>query len=376
MEFSQLDSLDGGNSLHGIHFLTKEKRDHLKTHGYVVIENVIPKSLCESTVAEMRDYIAPWPDTAQLPFLRSGVNFSVQLQSQMDIRQHPNLHRTFSELWGTPQLRSSFDRWCYQWVSRGSWRDAERSDADRMHDRIDTPDSLLEKSNRGGRDGLRWHTDADPGESDGSFPGFVQGIVNLIDCTLSCDGGFRAIDGGHRAHKKFFELSASSAPADKGIHMFPDPFIREIVKDGTPYLEDGDVPPTSPFPMPPRHIKCRAGDLILFYSTTPHGNVLPITSDPRANDRACVYVTMAPVEFETHADRSNRIAAFKKQAATSHRAVRGVELFEKYQPYGVEEKTLWAKTHDQFVRKRGECQVSELGMKLLGLDEWDDYLFP
>ncbi|KAJ1553639.1 hypothetical protein HK405_007339 [Cladochytrium tenue] len=350
-------------------FMTPEKHAFLKAHGYVVIEGVVPTDLCSRTVAEMRDYQTSCPDDAT--FLASGVNTSTQLPSLMDIRQHPNLHRAFAELWGTPQLRCSLDRWCY--MRANPYRFTEHSE------RVQAAEGAPEPEEPVWRDGLGWHTDAGPSDFDESFPGFVQGLVNLIDCTLPCDGGFRVIDGGHLAHRRFFETHRTHSRGN--FHNFPEKFIKEIATDGSPYLEDhlrtgggetggGD----GPTPMLPVHVTCRPGDLVLFYSTAPHGNLTPVAGDPRANDRACAYIAMAPARFESPVDLEKRLTAFRSGAATSHRSVRGVVIFKNSSALrGTKKdaKTKGSKGSARFAKPVDSEQLTGLGRKLVGFENWD-----
>src|SRR5579862_6672367 len=93
---------------------TPEHRDQLLTRGFMRVAGVIPAdvtaavldALPEVSVIDYRDP-ATW---YLLPDSYPGIIPSHHHQSQWNLRQHPNLHRVYSELWRTHALWVTMDR--------------------------------------------------------------------------------------------------------------------------------------------------------------------------------------------------------------------------------------------------------------------------
>ena len=93
---------------------TDSHRQQLSDVGVTRVESVIPKDCADAVVralpvvsaVEIGDPTAWYSLPAEYP----GVIPSHHHQSQWNIRQHPCLHRAFSELWGTQMLWVTMDR--------------------------------------------------------------------------------------------------------------------------------------------------------------------------------------------------------------------------------------------------------------------------
>jgi hypothetical protein len=103
-------------------------REVLEEHGVAVIPNILTSEECTMLEAMMWDWLrdlwaddadrishdAPqtWPNLQKLKPLHAGLlqHWGVgQTPQAWYVRAHPNVRRVFEEIWGTPELLSSFD---------------------------------------------------------------------------------------------------------------------------------------------------------------------------------------------------------------------------------------------------------------------------
>jgi hypothetical protein len=160
------------------------------------------------------------------------------------------------------------------------------------------------------------HWDYDPETK----PQNVQGVLALADQTDENMGGFQCIPELYRT----YDTWKLTQPDDRD-HFKPDVTGLQIVK-----------------------VPMEAGDLLIFNSTEPHG-IRPNTSSDKV--RMAQYISMMPAEEENEALREWRITSWKERKAPEGFAFPG-------DPRG------WEQT------KYGTAELSPLGKKLLGLDNW------
>jgi hypothetical protein len=160
------------------------------------------------------------------------------------------------------------------------------------------------------------HWDYDPETK----PQNVQGVLALAEQTDETMGGFQCVPELYRTYDSW----KGSQPEDRD-HFKPDVTGFELVK-----------------------VKMEAGDLLIFNSTQPHG-IRPNNSGTKV--RIAQYISMMPAQEENEELRQWRIRSWKERIAPEGYAFPG-------DPRG------WEKT------KYGTAELSPLGKKLLGLENW------
>ena len=99
---------------HNDQFLTSEQRTHWEEHGYVVLPNIVPQANVDAVINAIWTFLQvdrndpeTWYDA---PISKHGMLEMYQHQSLWDNRQHPDIHRAFTDIWGTEKLWVSIDR--------------------------------------------------------------------------------------------------------------------------------------------------------------------------------------------------------------------------------------------------------------------------
>ncbi len=172
-----------------------------------------------------------------------------------------------------------------------------------------------------------------PERPDFPFPGFihwdydpetrpvnVQGVLALNDQTDEAMGGFQCVPELYRT----YETWKQSQPTDR----------------------DRFQPDVSGFAI--EKVKLRAGDLLIFNSLLPHG-IRPNRSPDRV--RLAQYISMMPAQPENTTLRDWRVRAWHDRIAPEGYAFPG-------DPRGWEQS------------RYPRAELSPLGRKLLGLDDW------
>jgi hypothetical protein len=162
------------------------------------------------------------------------------------------------------------------------------------------------------------HWDYDPETK----PQNVQGVLALADQTDENMGGFQCIPELFRT----YDTWKLTQPADRNRFQ-PDitGFEEKLVK-----------------------VKMEAGDLLIFNSSQPHG-IRPNLSGDKV--RIAQYISMMPAEESNEAMRQWRINSWKNRIAPDGYAFPG-------------DPRNWEQT------KYDVAELSELGKKLLGLENW------
>ncbi len=268
-------------------------------NGYVVVKNAVPGEqvqrladfLWEFEEKDPKDpetwYAPPRAEMLMKELTNTGMVEVYNHQLLWDNRQVPKVHDAFTDIWGTEKLWVTIDR------------------------------ANLNVPIRPGHEYKAFiHWDYDPETK----PQNVQGVLALADQTDENMGGFQCVPELYRT----YETWKLTQPADRD-RFKPDVSGFEIVK-----------------------VKLKAGDLLIFNSTTPHG----IRANRSADKvRMAQYISMAPAEEDNEALRQWRIASWRDRTAPTGYAFPG-------DPRG------WEQT------KYTTAELSELGRKLLGLDNW------
>jgi len=194
-----------------------------------------------------------------------GVRISSHHKALWATRQHPRIHRIFTEILGTEKLWASFDRVNMKPPVRPDYPEWDS-------------------------DGLQVHWDLDTEKVD-PVPLTVQGVLYLTD-TDEKQGGFCCMPGFHR---KFADWKKS---------------LPEGASPRRPPFEKEDLTP----------ISGKAGDLLIWHRLTPHANGRNESDRPRLAQ----YITMYPAKEDNEALRQERIASRREDARI--RATRSQEF--------------------------------------------------
>lgn len=195
--------------------------EHLREHGYVVVEHAVPPELVQAALAVVRDTIGvdlDDPDTWRIDTFSPPVWGH---QVQWDLRQHPGLHRIFADVVGQDALLVTHEGFG-----------------------IKPP---MERHPTRAAAALPVHWDADPRNGRGGF----QGVLYLTD--VAADQG------------PFVGVPGVFADLEGWLERHPDAG-----------LDDLDLEGHEPVPVP-----ARAGDLVVFDGRLPHGNAPNHAGSPR-----------------------------------------------------------------------------------------------
>ncbi len=217
-------------------------------NGYVVIPNLVPKTLLDDVIGDIVD-ILEIPNVVD----PMGMVELYHTQSMWDVRQHPNVHEVFSLILKNEKLWTSIDRINYKPPTNGVVFDDGFIHWDVCVNRIP---KLTE----------------------------FQGVLTLTD-TDEDMGGFQCVTSLYREFEEWKELLSTK----KVIYSHFD----VVGEEATEF-----IPATFPKRKPKRwkieRIPAKAGDLIIWDSLLAHGN-----APNRGKDsRLAQYVTMTPVGDE------------------------------------------------------------------------------
>ena len=168
------------------------------------------------------------------------------------------------------------------------------------------------------------HWDMDVRETPTPFQ--VQGVLYLVD-TRRGEGGFQCVPG---AHRRAAQISAGISNEDLRHQQLHERFATTL--------------------GPPIEIEADAGDFIIWHSALPHGNSRNRSDKPRLAQ----YVRLIPADPADEALREARIASWRER---THPAFQNPRAFPG-DPRGKEAQS-------------EPAELTSLGRKLLGLDDWD-----
>ncbi|KAI9343269.1 hypothetical protein DFJ73DRAFT_961169 [Zopfochytrium polystomum] len=367
-------------------FFTPDRVAHLHEHGYVLIPGVVADpAFCQSLRDALFAQVAHWdpsltpasPSRWKSDTLPAGTIHGIDrlwphTQALWDARQHPNVAACFAEYWDCDprDLVVSFD---------GS--NTYVGTREEREEGVGVGGSRKRKSSGSAAAGFWAHSDQgrpDPKKNRGAEPldgKCLQGFLNLVDCDGDNDGGLVVWRGGHRAWRGY--LAAHPEEEAKGNWLkYPVEYIEEIQVDGRKYLGDKDPAKSAdkPFPMPRVRVRAKAGDMVFWYSKTPHQNDFPALRNPAApagRDRAVIYVCMCPRRFLTEQDTTKRVKAFAENRMTSHWPAGGqVKLFPaSFRAYTKERAAEQKRKLEEIrssERATAPVRLTPLGKRLLG----------
>jgi hypothetical protein len=210
----------------------------LRESGWARISGAVPIALCNRLVEVLESELgAPVNDPSRWDAYGAEMRDLVPIwghQAQWDIRQHPNLHRIWAELWGTEHLCVSLDscRFTPPW-----------------------------KPGHAEPHGIHW--DHNPWDA---VKRMFQGVLALVD-TATNQGGFRCVPSLYLDRIAWPRKPIIDSDGEE--NWLADTTGREIV-----------------------HVPAQAGDLIVWDSRLPHGNSKNTSSRPRI----AFYIMMGPAD--------------------------------------------------------------------------------
>jgi len=219
--------------------ITNEQKEIIQEQGYLVIPDVVPIALCQRVIEAILDYAGVKPDNRdtwyQGRYAGHGIIPLHHHQALWDIRQHPQVHKVFSQLYDDEKLWVSMDRASYKppaAVETRGWKQAPV------------------------------HWDCDPWQP---LQYSLQGLVYLTD-TRADQGAFSCVPSIFRNLESWCE--AHQDDADRRHPLVPD---NELIA-----------------------VEGKAGSLVVFNRLMPHTGALNRSS----RHRFVQYVTMQPVSNE------------------------------------------------------------------------------
>ncbi len=250
--------------------LSEEDRDFLETQGYVVVPNAVPVQLCENVIKTMFAFLGMDRDSPddwyREPMPRGGMIELYQHQSLWDVRQHPKLHKIFSEIYGTEKLHVTLDRVGFKTPKHPDHPEYEHK-------------------------GFT-HWDVDTYKLPVPFG--VQGVLCLTD-TAADMGGFTCAPGFHKKLNEWIALQ----PADRN-----------------PRVPDLSTLPTDVKVLP---IPATAGSLIIWNTLLLHGNGYNVSDKPRFSQ----YVSMHPAAHTSPEKLKDRIGSWQERRTTVEKFFQG-----------------------------------------------------
>jgi hypothetical protein len=270
-------------------------------NGYVVLREAVPREQALRTqdfLWEFEDkdkndqstwYTRERAEAGMKELVGTGMIEVYNHQYLWDNRMNERVYNAFVDIWGTEKLWVTIDRANLNFPIRPGYEY---------------------------KGFIHWDYDPE------TKPQNVQGVLALCDQEDPDMGGFQCIPELFRTYDSW----KLTQPEDRD-HFKPDitGFEDKIEK-----------------------VKMRAGDLLIFNSSQPHG-IRPNLSDNKV--RAAQYISMMPAEEENEAMREWRINSWKNRVAPEGYAFPG-------DPRNYEQT------------RYGRAELSPLGERLLGLKKW------
>lgn len=235
-------------------------------NGYVIVPNAVPEALLDAVLDAVWTFLGmdrnDPSDWYREPHRVGGMVELYQHQALWDTRQHPRVHRAFSEIWGTEKLWVSMDR-----ANMKPPRHPDHPDYDHAGF-------------------IHWDLDS----TANPIPFGVQGVLYLAD-TDENQGGFQCVPGFHR--------------------LFPD-WVRNQPEDRDarrPDLEGLEV----------KAIPGKAGDLLIWHRLLAHGNGRNCSDKPRLAQ----YISMRPASEDDTAYRDQRVRMWRERLSPEGKAFPG-----------------------------------------------------
>jgi len=235
-------------------------RARLEDRGYVVVPGVVPQQNLAAAVADIWRHTGAEPHdphTWYRPDLvrPAGMVQMYHYQSLWDNRQHPRVHATFADLWGTERLWVTLDRANLK------------------------PPAQAEHPEYDHKGFIHWDTDIT------MYPAItfgVQGVLALTD-TDETMGGFQCVPEVYTNLASWVDERRASPAA----LAHPDFSAYPVTK-----------------------VPLRAGDMVIWSTLLPHGNGHNVSSRPRLAQ----YISMFPASDDETA-RRRRVESWQTNAA-------------------------------------------------------------
>lgn len=242
-------------------------RAQIEEQGYVVVPNAVPPENVAAVVADIWRHTGARPDDREswyLPGIISphGMVQMYHYQSMWDNRQHPRVHRTFADIFGTEALWVSLDRANL------------KPPADPAHPEHNDPGFI------------HWDTDT---SKYPDIPFRVQGVLALVD-TDERMGGFQCVPQLYRELADWIPRQ----PADR----------HPRTPDITGYAIE--------------QVPLRAGDMVIWHVLLPHGNGHNVSDRPRLAQ----YISMGPAQEGNEELRQTRIDCWRRRQPMPNPAFR------------------------------------------------------
>lgn len=274
-------------------------RRQLDAQGYIVVPQVVPRENVEAVAADVWQHTGAdpantttWYNPATIS--PDGMVEMYHYQSMWDTRQLPRVHQVFAELFGTEKLWVSLDRTNFKPPAHPDYPPFDH------------------------RGFIHWDTDI------ARFPHIpfgVQGVLALTD-TDEDMGGFQCVP------ELYQELGTWLArqPAETRASRRPDLTGYHITR-----------------------VPLRAGDMVIWRTTLPHGNGHNQSSRPRLAQ----YITMYQADGQDERERLQRITCWRENIPPPRKFFPGDSR----------------KIEEQ---RSQPAQLTALGKKLLGLESWPE----
>lgn len=232
-------------------------RSQLEEQGYVVVPNVVPKEKLEAVVADIWTHTGADPNDRESWYQPERIRYAGMIemyhyQSMWNNRQHPNVHRVFSDIFGTEKL----------WVS-----------LDRVNLKPPADDRYPDFNPKGF---IHWDTAI---EKYPDIPFQVQGVLALTDTDENM-GGFICVPELYRDLPEWL----ARRPEDQKANNKPDITGYSVTK-----------------------VPLKAGDMVIWHVLLPHGNGHNASDRPRLAQ----YITMSPAQEQNTAKREQRINCWR-----------------------------------------------------------------
>jgi len=233
-------------------------------------------------------------------------------QSMWDTRQHPKVYKTFVELWNTGKLWVSIDRVCFKTPYNANHKQYDH------------------------RGFVHW--DMDPWQE--KLPFGLQGVLVLED-TDENQGGFHCVPGMHKYLPEW--IKSVEVPSQR----------ERFHSDGIPI----NVPKPALNKLKLQKIPAKKGDLVIWRRELAHGNGHNESNRPRLAQ----YINM----FPERNDIPNRLTP--QECLHPETKYERIHMWEN-------NGTPFHKPGDvrRFEEKHSRAELTDLGKKLLGTEEWQD----
>ncbi len=281
--------------------LTEEDWDFWIHNGYIVIKNAIPREQAEETAQFLWEFEEKDPNNKNTWYTKERAEIQMkELAGTGMVEVYNNQH-----LWNNRQAQRIYDAFVDIWGTEKLWVTIDRANL-----------NFPIKPGYGYQGFIHWDYDPE------TRPQNVQGVLALADQTDPEMGGFQCIPELYRT----YDTWKLTQPEDRD-YFKPDisQFQDQLVK-----------------------VPLKAGDLLIFNSTEPHG-IRPNKSNDKV--RIAQYISMMPAEEGDDEMKNWRIDSWKNRIAPEGYAFPG-------DPRNLEQS------------KYDTAELSELGKKLLGLQQW------